>query len=181
VALTDSNGHAFGPSFSLGSHETTTFDYQTTVNASYTNTATATADGQAPVTSSARAIVVAPSATVPTTTRLIGPCSARARHRIELRGTVAPSAAPGSVTIAITRLVCGRWRSIDSVSIALADGAFSYKFAPATEGTWGFVATYSGGTLGSTTYESSQSGLTRVTVKRSPPPRRHHNHKRRRR
>jgi hypothetical protein len=45
------------------------------------------------------------------------------------------------------------------------EGAVLPQFQPKYKGNWHFVATYSGGTIGTTTYKSSKSAVKTVKVK----------------
>ena len=109
--------------------------------------------------------VVAPPVTLSTTTKLAGPSSVKVKKALKLTGTVAPSAAPGKVTIMMTRLVKKKWKSAGSATVNVVKGKFSYSPKPAYKGSWRFVATYSGGKIGTTTYKSSHSATKSVTVK----------------
>jgi len=108
---------------------------------------------------------VAPPVTLSTKTKLSGPSSVAVKKTLKLSGTVSFSAAPGRVTIAMTRKVAGKWRNAGSVTVAVKAGKFSYSFKPKYRGTWHFVARYSGGVVGVTTYRSSKSATKSVTVK----------------
>jgi hypothetical protein len=44
-------------------------------------------------------------------------------------------------------------------------GKFSYSLKPKYRGSWRFVATYSGGVIGFTTYKSSKSSVKSTKVK----------------
>lgn len=103
--------------------------------------------------------------TLDTTTTLVGSISARRGQALTLTGLVSPAAAPGTVTIVRMRLSGRTWKSEGSATVAVIDGAYSYDFNPAKKGSWRFVATYSGGVVGSTTYRPSSSALMMVTVR----------------
>lgn len=113
---------------------------------------------------SASFTVVAP-APVGTATRLTGPASIRLGRTVTLSGTVAPSAAPGRVTIVKTRLFGGKWRSAGSATVTLARGTFSCRFKPTARGSWRFVAKYYGGNKGGTTYLGSRSNTRGASVR----------------
>jgi hypothetical protein len=100
-----------------------------------------------------------------TTTRLAGPSSVKAKKTLKLIGTVSSSSAPGRVTIAITRLVGKKWKKYATGTAVVVGGKFSYSFKPKYKGSWRFVAIYSGGVVGPTTYTSSKSGIKGVKVK----------------
>jgi len=105
------------------------------------------------------------SAGVATTTKLSGPTTSKARKTLKLTGTVAPAAANGKVTIKKERWSGKVWKSEGSVTRTVSGGKFSYSFTPAKTGKWHFTATYSGGSVGSTTYKSSKSPTKTVTIK----------------
>ncbi len=125
--------------------------------------------------SSSRRVVVAPGVTatatvelarpVTTTVHLAGPASVRVRSTLKLSGTVSPSAASGTITIAKWRFVSGKWRSAGSATVRISRGAFVYRFEPTAKGSWRFVATYSGGVVGTKTYAPSKSAARTVKVR----------------
>lgn len=105
-----------------------------------------------------------------TTTSLSAPRSVKVKKSLSLSGRVSPSgvspyAPPGAVTITMTRKVGRRWKSAGSAGVGLVGGAFTYSFKPRYKGSWHFVATYSGGAVGPTTYFWSRSGTPGTTVK----------------
>ncbi|MDR3687345.1 MAG: choice-of-anchor Q domain-containing protein [Coriobacteriia bacterium] len=105
-----------------------------------------------------------------TSTSLSAPKSVKVRKSLTLSGAISPSsaspyAAPGRVTVTMTRKVGRRWRSAGSAKISVVGGLFTYSFKPRYTGSWHFVANYSGGAIGPTTYLPSQSGVRGVTVK----------------
>lgn len=102
---------------------------------------------------------------IATTTRISGPASVRVKKSLKLTDTVSPSAASGKVTIVMTRPVAKKWKAAGSASVRVVGGAFTYSFKPAFKGSWRFVAKYSGGALGATTYKASKSAVKGVTVK----------------
>lgn len=102
--------------------------------------------------------------TLDTTTTLSGPTDVRRRQTLGLTGTVSPAAAPGIVTIVKSRLAGKAWRSEGEATVTVLDGSFSYDFLPVQKGEWRFVATYSGGVVGPTTYNSSTSAAWTVSV-----------------
>ena len=101
----------------------------------------------------------------PSTTRLFGRSSTRVRRTFKLTGTLSPSTASGKVTIAVTRLVGGVWKSAGRVRVAVVRGKFSYSVKPRHGGKWRFVARYPGGVAGATKYLSSKSAAKTVRVK----------------
>lgn len=103
--------------------------------------------------------------TLSTITKLAGPASVKVKKTLKLTGTISYSAAPGRVTITRSRLVGKKWKHVGSATVSVAGGAFSYSFKPGYRGSWRFVATYSGGAVGVTTYSSSQSSVKTVKVK----------------
>jgi hypothetical protein len=104
--------------------------------------------------------------TLASTTKLSGPSSVRVRRTLKLSGTVvAPWGSPGTVKITKTRLVGTRWRSAGSATVHVVGGSFTYSFKPSYRGRWRFVAHYSGGVIGPTTYLSSKSGIKSVRVR----------------
>jgi hypothetical protein len=105
------------------------------------------------------------SAVLATTTRLSGPSSARARKSLKLAGTVSSAAAPGQVTITMSRKVGRKWKSAGHAHVTAVGGAYRYSFKPRYRGSWRFVASYSGGVSGSTTFLGSKSGTKSVRVK----------------
>ena len=111
--------------------------------------------------------IAAPPAPVTrdTTTKLVAPPTARGRAAFKLSGTVSPAAAPGSVSIKVTRLRAGKWRNWGTARVAVSQGRFSYWFKPRYKGSWHFTASYSGGIVDLTTYRSSKSTTKRVNVK----------------
>ncbi len=114
------------------------------------------------------AIAVQGTETMPlaTTTTLSGPAKVRVRRTITISGKVSPAGTPGSVIIARTHLVGRKWKRAGSTTtLALANGAFSYKFRPTSKGKWRLVARYRTTTVGTTTYVASKSKVKNVTVK----------------
>lgn len=103
--------------------------------------------------------------TLATTTRLSGPSVARVKKLLRLVGAVSPSAAPGRIAITITRLKGNKWTRVGTARVVLAHGTFAYRYKPWHKGRWHFVASYSGGLTGATTYEHSQSTVTNVRVR----------------
>jgi hypothetical protein len=101
---------------------------------------------------------------VHTVTDLSGSASVKADKTLRLSGTVSPWSPPGTVTIAITRLSGGKWKSEGSARVSVSQGGFSYDFKSKDKGSWRFVATYSEHVAGPTTYTSSKSGTTSVKV-----------------
>ena len=102
---------------------------------------------------------------IATTTRISGPASVKVKKSLKFTGTVSPSAAPGRVTIVMTRQVARKWKASGSASVSVAGGKFAYSFKPPLKGSWRFVAKYSGGVVGTTTYKASKSAVKGVTVK----------------
>jgi hypothetical protein len=100
-----------------------------------------------------------------TTTKLAGPTSVKVKKTLKLTGTVRSALAPGKVTIAMTRLVGKKWKSAGSVKVSVKAGSYSYSFKPKYKGSWRFVATYTGGVVGVTTYKASKSATKAVKVK----------------
>ena len=111
--------------------------------------------------------ILAPPAPVTrdTTTKLTAPTTVRGRKAFKLSGAVSPAGAPGTVSVKITRLRAGRWRNWGTARVAVSLGRFSYWFKPRYKGSWHFVASYSGGGVGLTTYRGSKSATKRVNVK----------------
>jgi predicted outer membrane repeat protein len=104
--------------------------------------------------------------TLASTTKISGPASVKVRRSLRLTGTVvAPWGSPGTVKITKTRLVGTRWRSAGSATVHVVGGSFTYSFKPSYRGRWRFVAHYSGGVIGPTTYLSSKSGIKSVRVR----------------
>lgn len=103
--------------------------------------------------------------TLDTTTTLSGPSSVRRGQVLGLTGTISPDTAPGTITIVRTRLSRRSWKNEGSVTVAIVDGAYTAALITPRKGTWRFVATYSGGVLGSTTYRPSTSAELIVTVR----------------
>jgi len=108
---------------------------------------------------------VAASAPVATTTKLFGPASVNVEKPLKLTGTVSPAAAPGSVIIVKTRLVGKKWKAAGSAKVRVVGGKFTCSFKPTVKGSWRFVAKYSGGVAGATTYKASKSAVKDVKVK----------------
>jgi hypothetical protein len=106
-----------------------------------------------------------PPVTLSTRTRLTVRSVARVRRTLKLTGVVSPGAAPGKVTITKTRLVGKKWRRAGSVKVTVVRGEFKYSFKPTKKGSWRFVATYSGGSVGTTTYTASKSAKRTVKVR----------------
>jgi hypothetical protein len=105
-----------------------------------------------------------------TSTSLTAPKSVKVKKSLTLSGGVlpppaSPYAAPGKVTITMTRKVGKKWKGAGSAKISLVNGAFTYSFKPKYKGSWRFTASYSGGVIGPTAYLSSASGVKGVTVK----------------
>ena len=103
--------------------------------------------------------------TLSTTTKLVAPSSVKLKKPLKLTGTVSPAAAIGTVTITKTRLVGRTWRPAGSAKVTVRGGKYSYSFKPTLKGKWRFVAKYSGGVVGATTYKASKSATKSVTVK----------------
>ncbi len=103
--------------------------------------------------------------TVSTATKLSGPSSVKVKRALKLTGTVVPSAATGTVTIVKQRLVGKTWKSAGSARVNVSSGSYSYSFKPTKKGKWRFVAKYSGGVIGTTTYTASDSSTRGVRVK----------------
>jgi hypothetical protein len=103
--------------------------------------------------------------TLSTKTRLSGPSSVKVRKKLKLSGTVTPASAPGTVTIVKQRLVGRKWKSAGTVKVKVTKGKFSYTFKPTKRGKWRFVATYTGGKVGITTYKASKSTTRNVRVR----------------
>jgi Leucine-rich repeat (LRR) protein len=103
--------------------------------------------------------------TVGSAVSVSGPSSVKNKKKLTLRGTVAPSAAPGYVTIYKTRLVGKKWKSMGSASVRLVNGTYSYTFKPTKKGKWRFVAKYPGAWSGWTRYVNSDSTVKNVKVK----------------
>jgi hypothetical protein len=91
-----------------------------------------------------------------TRTALSGASSITVSHTYKLTGSVSP-AAPGSVKIALTRLVGGRWKSAGSVTVSMNGGKFSYSFRPKYKGRWVATASYLGQSTTSVTYLRSSA------------------------
>ena len=92
------------------------------------------------------------------------------RRASDARRAISPSSAspytaPGKVTITMTRKVGGKWRGAGSAKVNVVGGLFTYSFKPKYKGSWHFVASYSGGVVGPTTYLPSTSVVRGVTVK----------------
>ena len=105
-----------------------------------------------------------------TTTSLSGSPSAKVNRTFTLSGVVSPTAtspyaAPGTMAITKTRFVGKKWKSAGSAKVGVVGGKFAYSFKPTATGKWHFVASYSGGVVGPTTYLTSKSGVKAVTVK----------------
>jgi hypothetical protein len=99
-----------------------------------------------------------------TSVKLSGPASARIRKVLKFAGTISPSSAPGRVTVTRYRWIAGSWHVQGRGTVTLSKGAFSYHCTPTARGKWRFVATYSGGKAGDTTYTSSRSAYKYVTL-----------------
>jgi len=108
---------------------------------------------------------VAPPITRSTTTRVKGPSSVKAKKTLKLTGTVSPSTSVGRITIVKTRLVGNKWKSMGSAKVKVVDGKYQYSFKPAKKGKWRFVAEYSGGVSGTTTYRASKAKAKTVRVR----------------
>ena len=102
---------------------------------------------------------------VSTTTRLWGPASVNVKTSCGIAGAVSPSAAPGKVTITITRKAGATWWSFASPTVGGTAGRFKYTFKPPYKGQWCCVAKYLGGMSASKTYRSSTSLAVNFTVK----------------
>jgi Leucine-rich repeat (LRR) protein len=103
--------------------------------------------------------------TVGTAVGLLGPNSVKNKKKLTLKGTVAPSAAPGYVTIYKTRLVGKKWKSMGSASVRVVNGTYSYTYKPTKKGKWRFVAKYPGALSGWTRYVNSGSTVKNVKVR----------------
>jgi photosystem II stability/assembly factor-like uncharacterized protein len=103
--------------------------------------------------------------TLPTYTKLSCGSSVKARHYLKITGSVSPAAAPGSVTLVITRQVGRKWKAVRPVKVGLTAGKFSYRFKTASKGKWHFYAYYSGGASGARVYWNSKSSVRTVRVK----------------
>jgi hypothetical protein len=102
--------------------------------------------------------------TLSTTTRLSGPSRIGVRRPLKLTGTVL-SAAHGRVTITMTRKVGKKWKSAGHAHVNAINGRYAYSPKPKYKGYWRFVASYSGGVSGATTFKPSKSGTKSVKVK----------------
>jgi hypothetical protein len=102
-----------------------------------------------------------------TTTKLLGPTSVKVKLLLKLTGTVSPRPGVGTVLITKTRLSGRRWVHAGSVRVGVvkSTGRFAYSFRPTVKGSWRFVATYSGGKVGTTTYKTSKSAVKGVRVR----------------
>lgn len=100
-----------------------------------------------------------------TTTKLSGPKSVLLKRTLKLTGTVAPSTASGTVTVALSRKAGRKWVSAGTARVKIVAGKFGYSFAPKYRGSWAFSAAYAGAAVGYTTYRPSKSGVVSVTVK----------------
>jgi parallel beta-helix repeat protein/predicted outer membrane repeat protein len=129
------------------------------------STATPRTDTNVTADKSVSAVFALTTYTQSTTTKLAGYSSSKLKKTYKLTGTVRSSAAPGKVTITMTRYSGGKWRSMGHVHANVSRGAFSYSFKPKYKGSWRFVASYSGGVVGVTTYKASNSGVKTVKVK----------------
>lgn len=100
-----------------------------------------------------------------TTTKLTGPSTVRVRRTLKLSGTVAPASATGRVAIVKKRLVGKKWKSAGTVKVKVVGGKYKHSFKPTKRGKWRFVATYTGGKVGVTTYKASKSKVKYVRVR----------------
>ncbi len=91
--------------------------------------------------------------------------SGRVRTALQMRGTLSPSAAPGTVRITVARRVGRKWRAYTTVRVRVVRGAFAYAFAPRYTGSWRVVAEYTGGQLGAIVYQPSASRSCSVRVR----------------
>ena len=106
-----------------------------------------------------------PAVTRATSTRLYGSSSVKVRRTLKLTGKVSSAAAPGRVTISMTRLVGGTWKSEGSARADVVKGSYRYSFRPTKRGTWRFIARYSGGETVSASYQASKSVARNVRVR----------------
>ena len=90
--------------------------------------------------------------------------SVKVRKSLTIYGSVAP-AGPGRVKITKQRKVGRKWKSAGTGYATVVNGSYRYTFKPSRKGSWRFVATYSGGVSGITTYNGSRSGTKGVRVK----------------
>jgi parallel beta-helix repeat protein len=104
-----------------------------------------------------------------TATSLSGLSSVNVNKTLVLSGIISaagsPYGPPGQVVITKTRLVGKKWKGAGSATVGVVGGAYSYSFKPTARGSWRFVASYSGGTIGWTVYQPSKSGVKGVKVK----------------
>jgi hypothetical protein len=100
-----------------------------------------------------------------TAVRLAGPAAVKAGTSLRFTGTISSPAASGTITITRTRLVGKKWKSAGSAKVSASSGKFAYSFKPTAKGSWRFVATYSGGVVGTTTFKSSKSAVKTVRVR----------------
>jgi photosystem II stability/assembly factor-like uncharacterized protein len=108
---------------------------------------------------------VVQSVTVGTWTRVAGKSSVKVRKSYTVSGSISHAAAPGVVTISITRKVGKKWKKYSTPRVGVSNGTYRYSFKPRYRGSYRIVSTYSGGTSGVTTYLSSKSGTKSLKVK----------------
>jgi len=121
--------------------------------------------GSAAPTSVFAVVEVTGPVTLDTTTTLSGPSVVKAKRGATFTGSVTPAAAFGTVVVERERWVGGTWVPLVSVTATVADGGFSYRFAPSARGTWRVRATYSGVSTDSAIYAPSTSGYRLVIVR----------------
>jgi hypothetical protein len=102
--------------------------------------------------------------TYSTTTKLTGPRTVIKRRALRLSGTVS-NGARGQVTISMTRKVGRKWKSAGHAHVNVVGGRYAYSPKPKYKGYWRFIASYSGGVSGVTTFKPSKSGTKSVKVK----------------
>jgi len=108
---------------------------------------------------------IAQEITLSTTTTLYGPSVVRVRREATFVGNVSPVPVTDAVSVILERFVRGVWVGADTATLAVNDGAFAYRFPRSAKGTYRLRATYSGATVGLTTYAPSTSAFKVITVR----------------
>jgi len=100
-----------------------------------------------------------------TTTELTGSSVVRVRRVATFVGTVSPAPLASTVTVRLQRFVQGSWITAGTTTLSVSDGSFVYRFPRSAKGTYRLRASYTGTTLGMTSYAPSVSAFKVVSVR----------------
>jgi hypothetical protein len=93
-----------------------------------------------------------------TVLRALGNSSVRLSRTYTLKGSIAPKAAPGRVSIVFKRYYRKAWRKVGATKYAtLKSGAWSYKYRPASRGSWRAYVSFGGSTNATAVYQAAKT------------------------